>query len=235
MRKVEAPDDWGLQRAYEEEAEDKARGKLPVYQGDPEMGLLGPFGWQLQGYIEDAGGSLRVQTEEEHRFCMGCHGHIGVTVDFTFSFARKVPGADGWRHQDLRGMVDRPQVGHDTPELVTYVSRVRGGDETRTNDELLARFVPNGAVAEDELRRAAVGGDRDLAWALTPSRARALALDKAYLAVVGEQSFIRGRDAVLAPATRVHQRITEEGTGLGDAGKVHRDGRLHLRWDWAPR
>jgi hypothetical protein len=231
MRKVDAHDDWGLQNAYAEEAEDKARGKLPRYQGDPEMGLLGAFGWQLQGYIEDERGALRVQTEEEHRYCMGCHGHLGVTVDQTFSFARKVPGADGWRHQDLRGLQDRPQVGHSAPELVTYFERVRGGDETRMDDALLARFVPGGVVAVDELRRASAGGDRDLAWALAPSRARALALDKAYLAIVREQSFVRGRDAVLVPATRVHARITDDGTGLGEAGKTYRDGRLHLRWE----
>ena len=76
--------------------------------------------------------------------------------------------------------------------------------------------------------------DRDLAWALTPTRARALALDKAYLAIVREQSFVRGRDALLTPATRVHERITEPGTGLGESGapeaRVHRDGRLHLDW-----
>ncbi len=231
MRKVGALDDWALQRAYSDEAEDKLRGKLPVYQGDPEVGLLGDFGWQLQGFIEDERGALRLQTEEEHRFCMGCHGHVGVTVDQTFAFARKVPGADGWRHQDLRGLRDRPQVGHVEPELLTYFRRVQGGDETRSNEELLARFFPGGHLAEAELRRAAVGGDRDLAWVLFPGRARALALDKAYLAVVREQSFTRGRDATLAPATRVHDRIVDEGTGLGEAGRVHRDGRLHLRWE----
>jgi hypothetical protein len=230
MRKVEAPDDWGLVRAYDEEAEEKAEGKLPVFQGDPEVGLLNAWGWQLQGYIEDARGALRVQSDEEHRFCMGCHSHIGVTMDQTFAFPRKVPGAGGWRTQDLRGLQDRPQVGHEAPELVTYFMRVRGGDETRTNDELLERFVPGGIVDEAALRRAAVGGDRDLAWALLPSRARALALDKAYLAVVREQSFTRGRDAVLRPATRVHATITDDGTGLGEVGKVYRDGRLHLRW-----
>lgn len=183
-RKVEAPEDWGVQRAYDDEAEDKAEGRLPVFQGDPEVGLLNAWGWQLQGYIEDARGALRVQSDEEHRFCMGCHGPIGVTIDQTFAFPRKVPGRDGWRPQDLRGLADRPQVGHDAPELVTCFRRVQGGDETRTNDELLARFVPGGVVDEAERRRAAVGGDRDLAWALAPSRARALALDKAYLAVV---------------------------------------------------
>ncbi len=226
MRKVEALDDWGLLRAYSEEAEEKAAGKLPVFQGDPEVGLLNSWGWQLQGYIEDARGALRIQSDEEHRFCMGCHGHIGVTMDQTFAFPRKVPGSAGWRPQDLRGLKDRPQVGHAAPELVTYFSRVQGGDETRSNDELLARFWRDGVLDEAEVRRAAVGGDRDLAWALSPTRGRALALDKAYLAVVREQSFVRGRDAVLKPATRVHARIEDEGTGLAP----HRDGRLQLRW-----
>ena len=58
MRKVEALDDWGMQRAYADEADDKLEGKLPVFQGDPEVGLLSDWGWQLQGYIEDAGGAL---------------------------------------------------------------------------------------------------------------------------------------------------------------------------------
>lgn len=234
MRKVENPDDWGRQRAYADEAEDKADGKLPAYAGDPEVGLLGPFGWQLQGYIEDARGALRVQTLEEHRACMGCHGAIGVTVDNTFSFARKVPGSPGWRHQDLRGLRDRPQVGHVQPELVEYFTRVQGGDETRSNDELRARFVPGDVVDVTALTRAA--SERDLAWALFPTRARALALDKAYLAIVREQSFVRGRDAVLHPATRVHRTITVDGTGLRAGGpsantRTYRDGRLHLVWD----
>lgn len=234
MRKIDNPDEWGRQRAYDDEADDKAVGKLPMYQGDPEVGLVTPWGWQLQGYIEDAAGNLRVQTEEEHRFCMGCHGHLGVTIDQTFSVARKVPGAAGWRPQDLRGLKDRPQVGHDRPEIETYFMRVQGGDETRTNEELLARFFEQGRPTP-AIRRAAVNGDRDLAWALFPSSARALALDKAYLAIVREQSFTRGRDPVLMPATRVHKRITEDTTGLSfqapaPSSRVHRDGRLQLVW-----
>lgn len=227
MRKVEDHDTWARQRAYEREALDKAEGKLPRYQGDIEMGFLTAWGWQLQGYIEDARGVLRVQTDEEHRFCMGCHGHLGVTIDHVFSFARKVPGIDGWRHQDLRGLSDRPQVGHEAPELVTYFTRVQGGDEIRSNEELLARFFPGGVLDEQQLRRAAVGGDRDLAWALYPTRDRALALDKAYLAIVREQSFTRGRDATLAPAVRVHRIIENDDTGIRTP---YHDGRLHLRW-----
>ena len=64
-------------------------------------------GWQLQGFIEDAEGRLRLQSDEEHRVCMGCHDGIGVTVDQTFSFPRTLPGAEGWRYQDLRGIPTR--------------------------------------------------------------------------------------------------------------------------------
>jgi len=113
MRKEEAPDSWARQRAYEREADDKEEGLPPRYRGDALEGLVNAFGWRLQAFIEDEEGRLRVQTDEEHRFCMGCHQGLGVTVDSTFSIARKVPAEAGWRLQDLRGLVDRPQVGHD--------------------------------------------------------------------------------------------------------------------------
>jgi hypothetical protein len=41
---------------------------------------------------------------------------------------------------------------------------------------------------------------------LLPSAARALDLDRAYMAIVREQSFVRGRDVVLAPSSHVHSR-----------------------------
>ncbi len=233
-RKVELHDDWGLQNRSEREIDDKEAGRTPVYRGSEMAGLITKYGWQLQGFIEDASGRLRLQTEEEHRFCMGCHGGIGVLVDGTFAFPRKVPGADGWRVHDLRGLVDRPQAGHLVPEILTYFRRVRGGDETRANAELLTRFFPDDVLDEAAVGRAASGGDRDLAWLLFPSRERAMALNKAYLAIVREQSFVRGRDAVLQPATRVHARIDGNGsTALGKTGKIFPDGRLHLDWSSA--
>jgi len=207
------------------------------FEGDALTGLANDFGWRLQGFIEDASGRLRVQTREEHLFCMGCHTEAGVTVDQTFAFARKVPGADGWRPQDLRGMKDVPQVRHAEPEVLTYVRRVGGGDEFRGNDEFAARFVPDGRVAVAEILRAAPGGDRDLAWLLAPSRARALELDKAYLAIVRAQSFARGRDASARPARNVLSEVDERdrSTGLDQAKLVRRDGRIHLDWGWTPK
>lgn len=215
---------------YAEEQEKKMRNRLPAFPGTPELGLINEFGWRLQGFIEDAKGRLRLQTLEEHAFCMGCHTNLGVTVDQTFGFPRKVPGREGWRHQDLRGIPDVPQAGHTRPEVLTYFERVKGGDEFRANDEVLARFFPKGTLDETSVRRAAPGGDKDLAWLLTPSRERALALGRAYMVLVREQGFAKGRDTLLAPPKNVLPRVENGSTGLEDAGLIFEDGRLHLTW-----
>ncbi len=209
--------------------------KPPVYEGSALEGFVNDFGWRYQAFIEDARGRLRVQTHEEHQFCMGCHSDTGVTADQSFAFPRKVPGADGWKPQDLRGLKDVPQAHHAEPEVLTYFRRVQGGDELRGNDELISRFFgKDGAPNSAEVLRAAPGGDRDLAWLLAPSRERAIALDKAYLVTVREQSFTNGRDAAVAPAKNVWTTIAEKGTGLDKTGKVYKDGRLHLDWNWKP-
>jgi hypothetical protein len=225
-RKVESLDKARIVAAYNalEGAEP------PPYTGDPLVGLGNNFGWQFQGWIEDARGWLRLQTHEEHTFCMGCHTGLGVTVDQTFAFARKVPGRAGWQVQDPRGIPDVPQVGHSTPEYALYLERVRGGDELRANDELLARFFQDGAT-----RPAAIAETRgDIARILLPSRARAFALDRAYLANVIEQSYVWGRDAITSPVRNVNAEIVERSTGIGEADLTVRDGRLHLDWSHAP-
>lgn len=196
----------------------------------PKAGPVNGLGWRLQGFIEDERGRLRLQTDEEHRSCTGCHGGLGVTVDGTFALARKVPGAAGWRHQDLRGMPDAPQSGHPEPEVLTYLNRVQGGDEFRANREMLARFLPIGIVDRAEVLRAARGGDRDLAWLLTPSRERALLLDKAYMVLVREQSFEKGRDALPETVANMEPGIRNGPTGLARTGRIFHDGRLWLDW-----
>lgn len=210
---------------YEHEAQEKDEGRLPLYGGDAETGLLNAFGWRVQGYIEDARGRLRLQSYEEHYACMGCHGSLGVTADSTFAFPRKLPGAEGWAYQDIAGIPDVPQLGHDGPELVTYLRRVGGADELRANDEMLARWFEDGVLDED-----ALGRGLDIAEVLTPSRARALQLDRAYLVLVREQAFELGRDVVLAPPVNVHARIDHVPTGLAAADRVYRDGSIRLDW-----
>jgi len=235
-RKVLFLDTWALSRAYEDEQNDKDSGWLPIYTGSALVGLRNDFGWQLQGFIEDEEGRLRVQTDEEHYYCMGCHSTIGVTVDQTFAFPRKVPGADGWQTQFLPGIPDVPQVGHADPEFLTYFRRARGGDAFRANGEILARFFPLGVLDEEAVLRAAPGGDKDIAYLLTPSRERALSLGKAYLTIVREQSFERGRDAFVAPPTNVYDSVcewchaTNASTGLLEQGRTYADGALWLDW-----
>jgi len=230
-RKATEPETSEVLRAYELEGDEKTEGALPMFSGSAESGLYNDFGWMLQGYIEDDAGRLRLQTYEEHFACMGCHSATGVTLDQTFAFPRKVPGADGFRVQDLRGMVDAPQLGHRKPETLVYFERAGGGDEFRANAELSDRFLGGGRVNARELQRAAPGGDRDLAWLLAPSRERALLLAKAYMVVVRDQSFVLGRDAFPAPVENVHREIENGSTELGWTGQVYRDGRLWLEWN----
>jgi hypothetical protein len=231
-----------LQRVYQAEDAAKEAGLLPVFSGTAETGLINDFGWRYQGFIEAAGGHLRLQTKEETVFCMGCHSTIGVTVDGSFGFPRKVPGADGWGYQNLAGIQDVPQAGRDRPEILEYFERVRGADEFRANTEALERFFVDldgdgvaDEVKEADVRTAAPGGDRDIRYLVVPSDARAIALNKGYKALVEEQDFELGRDPVPEPATQVFEEITGNGTtALGDAGLLFRDGRMWLDWDWTP-
>ena len=204
--------------------------KPPEFEGTALTGLSNAFGWRLQSFIEDKQGRLRLQTYEEQQSCMGCHTTMGTSVDQTFAFPRKLPGSEGWRPQDLGGMHDAPQVRHGRPEILTYFARVHGGDDFRGNSELLARFFPNGKLDEAKVLRAADGGDRDLAWLLTPSRERALEMAKAYLCVVRAQDFVFGRDANSGPVQGAIRQVENLSTGLEEAGTVHRDGRPFLDW-----
>ncbi|RKG85330.1 hypothetical protein D7W82_19840 [Corallococcus sp. CA049B] len=216
---------------YAEEQEKKVRGRLPAFPGTPELGADQRVRLAPAGLIEDAKERLRLQTLEEHVYCMGWHTNLGVTVDQTFAFPRKVPGREGWRTLHLRGLPDVPRAGHTAPETATYFERVQGGDEFRANEELLARFFPNGVLDLSAVRRAAPGGDRDLAWLVTPSRGRALQLDKAYLVLVREQAFALGRDTLLAPPANVHRTVENGSTELKATGRLYTDGRLHLAWE----
>ncbi|MFO7562719.1 MAG: hypothetical protein R6X02_08745 [Enhygromyxa sp.] len=218
--------DAAIYAAYQREAEEKEEGALPEFGGSPLTGLRNGYGWLLQGFIEDRDGRLRVQTEEEQYFCMGCHSNLGITADQSFAFPRKLPGAAGWAYQDLRGIPDVPQVGHAQSEVATYLERALAGDEFRSNAEMIARWLN----ADGSVNQAALAGAEDLAAIVMPSRERALALAKAYLLIVREQSFTRGREPTLEPLTNVHRQIVDESTGLSEAKRVYLDGSLRLDW-----
>jgi hypothetical protein len=154
-------------------------------------------------------------------YCVGCHGGIGATTDGVFSFARKLGGGasgrafrDGWFHwsqHDLRGLAE-PRGRDGEYEYTRYLKENGAGDELRENKEVLARFFDEGGTLRpDAIARL----HADLSTLLLPSAERALDLNRAYRAIVDEQSFVKGRDTVLAAAEHVYaQPPLGERTGI---------------------
>lgn len=203
MRKWEDYSKATYQREYELENFGKEAGRLPRYALLGDQGLDNGYGWSVQGFIEDRKGELRTLTYEENLFCMGCHSSIGSTIDKTFAFPRKVDGAPGWKYIDLHDMPDAPNVGEEAGEIATYLARVGGGGEFRSNEEMFSKwFHPNG-----QLNRSAVAAARDVYELISPSPQRALELNKAYRVIVQEQDYLYGRDATVRPPKNVYQAV----------------------------
>src|SRR3546814_2684409 len=81
-----------------------------------------------------------------------------------------------------------------------------------SSDLLRARFFDAQGQPRDEAFEQL---KTDLSTLMLPSRERALALDKAYLAIVREQSFTAGRDAILRPARHVWDAVEQDApTGI---------------------
>jgi hypothetical protein len=195
-------------RRYQLEANDKEAGNLPAYVDLGQHGLDNGNGWALHGFIEDRKGRLRAMTYEENFSCMGCHNSVGSTIDKTFSFPRKIDGAKGWGYIDLKGMPDAPNKGETFGEIVTYLARVGGGSEFRNNEEMAARwFKPDGTPDREKIATA-----KDVYDLITPSKERALALNKAYRTIVEDQDYIFGKDPVLSPPVNVYEKIDNENT-----------------------
>lgn len=193
-----------IRSRYGNERQEKADENLPRYIDLGDRGMDNGFGWTLLGFIEDAEGALRPQTNEEQFFCRGCHSTVGANIDQTWAFPRKLRGAEGWGYIDYRAMTDAPNLGEAEGEILTYFRRVGGGDEFRSNTEMLARwFNPDGTVNAEAVRGKTV---YDL---IAPSRERALLLNKAYRVIVGEQSFVFGRAATVSPPANVHAEIDD--------------------------
>ncbi len=213
-------------REYQLENFAKEAGQLPSYVLAGDWGLDNGFSWSIQGFIEDAKGNLRESTYEENLFCMGCHTSIGATIDKTFSFARKVDGAQGWGYIDLKGMPDAPNMGETKGEIATYLERVGGGGEFRSNPEMQARFFN----AEGKLDHQAIKAARDVYDLIVPSRERALTLNKAYKAIVDEQDFLYGRDATVTPPVNVYDFIDNDTAPTLPANLFHQ---WDIRLDWS--
>lgn len=193
-------------RKYELESFEKEAGNLPGYISLQQHGLDNGNGWAVQGFIEDRQGRLRFMTHEENFSCMGCHNSVGSTIDKTFSFARKIDGAEGWGYIDLRGMFDAPSKGETVGEIELYLTRAEGGSEFRNNEEMFERwFKADGTADPGKIAKA-----KDVYELITPSPERALLLNKSYRTIVEDQDYIFGKDAVAVPPVNVYDKIDNE-------------------------
>ena len=214
-----------LASGYYLEAKEKHFENLPQVHLLGDKGVNSNMGWTLNAYIEDTEGELRHQNSQELAFCSGCHKTIGSTLDQTFSFPRKVEGAKGWGYINLTKQKDVPNIGENKGEILTYFERVGGGDEFRQNKEMLQRwFNLDGTVNSEKVSNA-----KSVYELITPSSQRALKLNKAYLSIVREQSYIFGRDANLVEAVNVFQHIDENQTPLPPEHHYNWD----MRLDWS--
>lgn len=204
MKKIRVLSESDIGSRYDRERKEKLDEELPAFVDVGDAGYENGMGWVLQGFIEDYDGKLRPQSKEELFFCTGCHAAIGSTIDQTFAFARKPDGAEGWGYIDLKGMKDAPSIGQKDGEILQYLTLTQGGDEFRENTEMLQRwFDASGKPKVDAIKKA------DVYTLITPSRERALSLNKAYTEIVRHQSYILGRDARLLPAVNVLKTVDE--------------------------
>jgi hypothetical protein len=204
MKKIRELNTDDLDNRYRRERKEKVLGELPSFVDHGEQGRENGMGWLLSGFIEDYDGHLRPQSSEETLACMGCHSAIGTTIDQTFSFARKITGPKGWGYINLHTQWDAPSVTQIEGEIAQYLRRVGGGNEFRENPEMRQRwFDENGQLKTNAVTQASV---YEL---ITPSRQRALDLNKAYTHIVRHQSYIFGRDASITPAHNVYREIDE--------------------------
>lgn len=208
MKKAKFKSIAALKSSYFIEAKEKKMGQLPQTINIGDRGIDNGFGWIINGYIENEQGELRQQNKQELAFCNGCHKTLGSTIDQVFSFSRKVEGSEGWGYIDLSKIKDVPNIdlsgkNSQQGEYLTYFQRVGGGDEFRQNSEMLKRWFHG----DGQVNREAVEGVHSIYQLITPSKDRALALNKAYKLIVAEQSYIFGRDAVLTPAKNVLKQV----------------------------
>jgi hypothetical protein len=218
MRKTSFRTYSDLDLAAKAEMREKAQkpDRLERLLGDAERGIATGTGWRMQAFIEDSKGDLRPQTFEETAACIGCHGGVGATVDSTFSLARKLGDgarASGWYSLEARGLagIPEPRRADGRGEYEEWLSQVGGGDDFRSNTEVLERFFDAGGQLKPAMIRAMAS---DISVLVVPSPERALALDRAYLGLVKAQAFARGRDVVLG-APHVRERVEQdEATGI---------------------
>ena len=85
-------------------------------------------------------------------------------------------------------------------------------------------FQPDGT-----LDRGKIAAAKDVYDLITPSKERALALNKAYRTIVEDQDFIHGKDAVITPPKHVYDKIDNENTPTLPPERVYQ---WNILLDW---
>lgn len=203
---------------FESLALDSGEAQLRLFKGNYEEGLRNETGWVYQGFIEAKNGALRPQTHEETITCMGCHSHLGTTIDSTFAFARKLDGVDkeqndyGWGHWGHNGLsgIKEPEVEYlkhgKQYEYSFYLKQNHSASEFRNNDEVQNKFFDENGTLKMEMLHAL---HKDISLLLLPSKERAIRLNKAYKVIVEEQRYIYGREPHITPMKNVYKRVKE--------------------------
>ncbi|MCK5355480.1 MAG: hypothetical protein KAJ63_10215, partial [Methyloprofundus sp.] len=191
--------------------------RLRTIRGNAEAGISNGQGWAYAAFIEDAQGELRPQNYEELVFCAGCHSGIGAIKDGIFSFQRKFSATShqqGWLHWSQKGLqgIVEPRRQDGQYEYSHYLEHNKSANEFRTNQQVQEMFFDS----DDRLKPAILEQlHQDISVLLHASPERALLLNKAYRVIVQEQSFIKGRDAHIAPIENVHQKLKQDqATGI---------------------
>jgi hypothetical protein len=204
------------QARQEKKEADDFPDRLEQFYPNSGQGIATGKGWVLQALIEDQHGKLRAQTNEELRYCVGCHRGIGKTTDGIFSFAR-MPLAwqfqEGFFHWSQHGLthLPEPRLTNGGYEYSEYLERSKGSDY-HDNPEIIDKFWDKQGkkidTAFQELHS-------NIGLLLLPSRIRALELNRAAMILAQEQSYPMGREATLFPPPNALQ-VTQplEPTGV---------------------
>ncbi|PWK53200.1 hypothetical protein C8D97_10323 [Pleionea mediterranea] len=224
MKKFKLLSEADIDNRFRRERKEKVEEELPYFVNHRDEGFENGYGWKVHAFIEDYNGELRPQSFEERMFCMGCHSAVGTTIDHTFSMARKVTGAKGWGYINLKGMKDAPSISEPGGEILNYLKRVSGGNEFRANQEIQQKwFNDDGSLKLDEI------SSSDVYQLITPSKERALKLNKAYTHIVRHQSYIYGRDPNIKPLKNVHKKVDESQAPLNIDARISG---WDIRLDW---
>jgi hypothetical protein len=181
-------------------------------RGNQEFGVSNSLAWQYRGFIEDSDGWLRPQTHQELVSCVGCHSGIGATTDSNFSFSRKLTAGDVEYFAGYKGK----SLDEGGSDAVPYEGQ--SADLHAIVDGYATYLKQNHALNDYRSLNYDIRlplDKQDIESFLWPDAENAQLMNKAYLTIVREQSYTKGRDATVSPLIYMRQEFEKgEKTGI---------------------